>query len=163
MAAALHDRLQTDLQALVQGLALVGAAGIVGDIGQQVFVQTGKDPLLIGAFPCVVITAQGESEEEGPDSTFEDDSVTYPARLLICDSALASVQQARAIYAGWRHTIAQTLRGLVAYPLLPNCPELVNVEVRNLAVFPEDAVKQGRVVSGLVALCDTTEPRLRNR
>jgi hypothetical protein len=158
--AAIHDRLEQDLQALVQALNLTTTTGATGSVGQNVLIQQLEDSLGVPTWPAVIVTAQGLAEEEG-DSNFEDDVVIYPVLILVCDSARGNAQAARPDYLAWRRQIAATLRGLVNYPLLTSTPECHDVRVRDLPALPDSAAVKQYVVQGLVAECHTNELRIR--
>jgi hypothetical protein len=165
MANVLPDRLLTDMVALVQGLNLQGSQDgngntITPNLGTNVFDQMTFDESNV-AWPACIVTYEDESEEEG-ESTFESDVVIYPVRVLIADRVSERWQQSRPDYLRWRHSIAQTLRGLVDQPLLPNCPELFDVRLRNLKIFDPRTREYQFVVTGLIAQCYTAEPRQRN-
>jgi len=161
VTATIHDRLETDFKTYIVNLNLLSTTGKTGSIGQNVIVQNLLEKLHVPSWPAVLITAQALSEEE-EDGSFEEDYVVYPVMILICDVSRPQIQQCRADYLAWRHAIAQHLRGLVNYPLLPNCPEMQDVRVRNNPILPDSMAVKEYVQSGLIALCHTTEPRLRN-
>jgi hypothetical protein len=154
------NRLIVNLVSFIQGLNLQGTPGVTGNIGSNVYAQWESEGLNI-QLPAVIVTTQGMTEEEG-DSSFEEDYVTYPILILVVDHAHPAFQEALADYLRWRHDIARNLRGLVAYPLLPDCPELHDVRLRNLPIADERIPYRQYVRSGFIALCHTNEPRLRN-
>jgi len=158
--ATLHDRLETDLQALIQGMNLQSVSGKTGNIGSNVVVQNLTEKLHVPKWPAVLVTAKALAEEEDGGS-FEEDYVVYPVLVLVCDIARPQIQSLRPDYLSWRHDIMQRLRGLVNYPLLPNCPETQVIEVRAAPVLPDDVEAKQYVQSGLTALCHTSEARRR--
>lgn len=159
----IQTRLLTDLQTLIQGLNLQGTTGATGSIGQNVFVQLLGETLNIDTWPAVLLTTEGEAEEEQNEAeNFEEDGVTYPVKIFICDPMRPAYQTARDDYFSWRHAIAQALRDLVIYPLLPTTPECHRVRLRNLPIVPAELKQKQYVVCGMVALCDTNEPRVRD-
>lgn len=158
--SAIHDRLATDLQAVIQTLELSGSSGVIGDIGDNVYVQLAEEELNV-LFPCVLVSTVGESEEEG-ESDLEDDVVVYPVRISILDQMAPNYQQRRATYQSWRHQIARKLRGLVNYPLLENVPELHDVRLRNLPTVDPRLPEQAFFQAGMVAMCFTNETRSRS-
>ena len=153
-------RLENDLVSLIQGMGLLGDSGVTGDIGQNVYKQWESEGLNI-QLPAVIVTMQGMTEEEG-DSSFEEDYVTYPLLVIIVDHARPAFQAANDVYQRWRHDIMRTLRGLVAYPLFPNVPELHDVRMRPLPVADDRIPFRQYARTGFIALCHTNEPRLRN-
>ena len=158
--SAIHDRLLTDLQGLIQSLDLSGSSGVIGDIGSNVYVQLAEEELNV-LFPCVLVSSVGETEEEG-ESDLEDDVVIYPVRISILDQVAPNYQQRRPTYQDWRHQIARKLRGLVNYPLLDNVPELHDVRLRNLPTVDPRLPEHAFFQAGLVALCYTNETRTRS-
>lgn len=163
MALDLYDRLLADIAAVIQGLSLTGQAGVVGDVKSNVVVQTaGAKQMLSLTYPCILVTNEDQEEQEADWSSFETDGTVYPVLVAIMDQALTNPAAARAVYTGWRRTIATTLRGLVRYPITANCPELITVRMRNLKAIPRGIPNPDRVVSALVAMCEATELRQRN-
>ena len=59
----LYDRMLNDLAALIQELNLAGS-GVVADVGEAVFAAQGAAALLLDTFPCVLVTSEGQTEEE---------------------------------------------------------------------------------------------------
>src|SRR5947209_20415780 len=99
----LHDRILTDLASLVTGLGLQGQAGVIGP--PQTFVEEQDAQLQV---PCVLVSARGLQEQED-ESSFEQDYVTYPALLMVCDTPRPTYAQVGPVLKGWRHAIAQKL------------------------------------------------------
>lgn len=156
--AAIHERCVEDLQALIQGLNLVGQAGITGDILGNVLTPLTFDESN-AQFPCVLLSVEEESEEEdGETTTFESDGVIYPVRILILDRVSARFEQARPVYLGWRRQILKKLRSLVI-SILPNTPECWKIGVRAMKIFDPRLPQYQFMVSGMTALCYTNEPR----
>lgn len=153
--AAIHDRLVDAIAQFVAGLALVGEAGVVGDVGSNVYKQLLPEALNV-AFPCVLVTTEDCVDEEG-ESTFAADWVTHPVKVLILDSVQPNLQERRRVYQRWRHDVSRGLRGLVD-PAFVTVPECFDVRLRNLA----DDVGRGRspfFQAGFFALCKTEEAR----
>lgn len=160
--SAIQTRLQSDLQGLIQGLNLIGTTGATGSIGTNVFTQLLGETLNVDAFPAVFINVEGEQErEQNEGENFEEDGVTYPVKILIVDLMRPAYQTARDDYYTWRHAIAQMLRDLLIYPLLPTTPECFRILVRNLPIVTLELKRQQFVVCGMVAECDTTETKVR--
>ena len=160
--SAIQTRLLSDLQAQIQALDLTGSTGATGDIGQNIFVQLLNETLNITTWPAVLLSVEGEAEEEQNEAeNFEEDCVTYPVKILLVDTMRPGYQKARDDYYSWRHAIAQALRGLVNYPLLTNTPECHVIYVRNLPIVTVELKRQQFVVCGVVALCHTNESRVR--
>jgi hypothetical protein len=161
MATSIQGRLLLDLVTLIKSLNLVSATAATGSIGDNVLGMAIAEELNVAVYPAVLVYVPDSGEEEEDDSTYEADAVVYPCPILIVDQMRGNFQQARDDYSSWRHAIAQALRGLVAYPLLPNCPELADVRLRNAPPIPRDTLLHPIFRSGLTATCHTTEPRVR--
>lgn len=163
---SIHDRAMTDIAGIVTALNLQGptdGSAVVGNIGNNVFVQMMPDESNI-VYPCVLVTTEDEQEEDDEETdSFEVDGVIYPVRILICDRTSTRYQEARPTYQLWRHIIAQTLKGLPTgpFPFLPTTPECWDIRLRRLKVFDAKAPQYQFLVSGLVAMCRTTTPRWR--
>ena len=158
-----------DIAAIISALNLQGAKDangntIVGDIGSHVYQQMWPDESNV-VFPNVLVTVEDEAEEDDDEAmNFEEEAVAYPIRILICDHNSERFQQARPTYQLWRYIIATTLRGLSSggtLPFLPNTPEVWNIQTRRLKVFDAQRPHYQFMVSGLVALCQSTTPQWR--
>jgi len=169
VTGVIHDRLQQDLALVIQAMNLVGSkndAGqtVTGDIGENVFTQLNFDESNI-KYPCVLLTCEDETEEDDDATSFEEDGVIYPVRILICDRVSTRWQNSRADYLRWRWTIQQTLLGLPAgvqgASFLPDVPECWDIRLRRLKVYDAKLPQYQFMVSGLVALCRTMTPRWR--
>jgi hypothetical protein len=170
---AIQDRTMQDIAAIITNLISAGKLqGTVNvDIGiQKVYIQLIQEELNVASFPCVLVTTQDETEEEDEEnSTFEEDWVIYPVRIMICDPMSPNYQARRPDYQRWRHVIAQALRGLCNYTdglnnsILANTPEAFDVRLRNLPVIDARLPENQFVQSGMVALVHTQETRLRNQ
>jgi len=162
--ADLYDRLLNDLQTLIVGLNLQGVAGIVGNVGSNVYVQTrGEKQRLLDNYPCILVTNEGQTEEESEYGTsYETDGISYPVAILIYDQPTTNPTLAAPTYRQWRITIRTTLRGLVKYPIFADCPETIAIKIHNLASLPDGIPARDNVVSSLVADCWCNEATVRN-
>jgi hypothetical protein len=164
MSLDLYDRLLNDLQTLVQGLDLQGESGIVGNIGSNVYVQSrGEKMRLSMVYPCVLITNEGQIEEESDQGTsYETDGIVYPCGIFFYDQPTTNPSLAAPMYRQWRITTRTTLRGLIKAPTFDDCPECFALKIHNLASIPEGIPTPENVVSSLLAECWCNEATLRN-
>lgn len=159
MADAIHERCCQDIASLIGELGLAGQFGVMPDLA-RIYVQLLEEQLQL-LFPCVLVTTQGQSEEE-LESSFEEDYVNYPVRVMILDPMAPNYQARRPIYLRWRLAIAQMLRGRVHHPLLPSTPECWDIRLANLPTVDEKAPEHPFYRAGLVAWCHTSTARIRN-
>lgn len=170
----LHYRLMADIKDLIVAMQLSKLTGgdpnapgsiyeQTGDVKNNVYVQMLGEKVHPN-MPAVIITEQGLLEEEllAEVGTFEEDWVMYPVLIAVCDKSKTNLHRAFPTYLSWRHDIAQKLRGLVYDLILPSCPELCTIYIREMPIFEPDAHELPQMVSAIVALCWTHETRLRN-
>lgn len=161
-AATLQERLLEDVRALIQGLNLTASSGATGDVGDNVVVQWQRERLNVAAYPAVVVSCEGESEELTSDlSSTEQRGTVYPVLVEVVDQARTDFQAARTDYLAWRHAVVGALHektNAATPPVLPNCPECAFVRVRPLKV-ENKAPAAPAPVTGVLAECDCAEAR----
>lgn len=160
----LYERLLSGIAAVIAALDLQGDGELVGNVGGNVLVQTeGTGQVVLTQFPAIVVTNEGQTEEENDWSSFETDGVSYPALILLYDQTdVINPTLAAKTYRAWRKAIQSKLRGLVAYPILPGIDELITINLRNRASLSEGIPAPDRIVWATTAVCETSEQRERN-
>jgi len=144
-------------------LNLIGQDGITGHIGKNVFDHVVPELLaLADRMPFVVVEIARRPVFEGDGGTFEDRRINYMLRCWIVDHFRENYQQVQQVYTDWNEQIAETAEGLVKYPLLPDCPELMTIEPGDQVVLQEQAARE-QPAKGYVDLnCHCYRKRKRN-
>jgi hypothetical protein len=160
LGTTVDERVITGLAELVRGLALSGEAGLVNGV-QEVYEETlpARADLV---FPSVLVSSLGEQPEEGEYSTFEEEHVVYPVRVLFLDQRPAQAdawEQRRGVYKRWRYQVAHAARGLTRQPLLTGVPEAFKVEPGRFSFPPADTAAAEFCQAGVLLEVHTNEPR----
>lgn len=144
---SIHERILQAVKTEVDGLSLEG----INAVYAKAFPEETEHQ-----YPCVLVTLEGGTEEEGENSTFCDDHVVYPVNVMIADTASSHTDELRAKYLGWRRALMRHCRGLTE---LTNVPESWNVRVKGDLVVDPKQPQYLYVVSGFVVMVDTLEAR----
>src|ERR1700727_1296684 len=109
--ADLYDRLLADLQTLVVAMNLQGDGLNTGNIGHNVYVQTRSSKMrLLDVYPCVLITNEGQTEDELP-ATVTKDFPLSPVLIFISHQPIVTPTLAGPVYRQWRETVQVMIEG----------------------------------------------------
>lgn len=147
-AEAVHERCVLAIKAIIQTLVLPNL-----DPSRVVDQILPTDANLM--YPAVLITIEGEAEEEDLTMTSTDD-ILYPVRVWICDRSDSMSVEKRSRYLLWRQRIHRALRHR---RLLPSVTEVIDVRTRLMPVVDFKVQEFQVVTMGLVVLCRSREPR----
>ena len=124
------ERCASGVVTIVQALGLLQ---FDGKTAVSVYKQTLPDERSIN-LPCVLVTFEDGTEEEGEHAT-EAQYVNYPVNVLLVDRQPPEDQTWRPGYLGWRKQLMDAFRPLQT---LPGCPEVWDVRIKPERAIPSD-------------------------
>ena len=151
--AKLPTRCRAAVAARIRSIGLLTPAGDPLPVVEQMFPD---DATLPERYPCVILSADGTTETDGPSGTWAADDKGYPVKVHVCDrNGVPPDHRMLPVYEAWRYGIERAFAG----QFLPGVPESGSCTVEPyLIVDPNSAVYQF-LVSALLVRCFCRVPR----
>jgi hypothetical protein len=160
-AGDLYDRIKADVTQILLDLDQDG----IGDHVKNLPTLKGVNPLDL-PMPCTCVTSEGEAEEI-TGATNRAIRKKFPVRIFVLDREVLRADNAPK-YTRWRgeqmdafhqrprtrHPVTLTLG-----PILPNCPEVIGLEVFPRVIFDANQQPYQMIVSGFVVKADALVQR----
>ena len=156
----LHDRIALGIQAAIQNnlCTLRDPNNTANQIpASQVYKQDWPIPETGCMFPAIIVSVEGEAEEDDDAITFETDASIYPNKLRIVYRRDSWDQSFTPALKLWRKSISDFLRASATYS---NCPEVYNVWCKRGPIIVDDPAAMDYVTSELLVQSHASYARI---